>query len=210
MKKVNSSLLLVTLTSVGLLLAVLWPRQKTYVPKPKGYPRIVLPEHVYVPLSGDFPYLFEVSQHAVVTPDNSPRAEKYWLNIHYPAFEADIQLTYKPVKGQDRLLREYFDDAFKLTAKHQVKASAIQEHLVKTSQGHIAVVAELEGQVPSQMQFHTTDTTHHFLRGALYFNTATQNDYLSPIIDFIKQDILHLLHTLRWKAVAQSAESKSR
>ena len=208
MKKANYSLLLVGLTSVGLLLAVLWPTQKAYVPKPKGHPRIMLPEHIYVPLLGDFPYFFEVSQHAVVTPDRSPRAEKYWLNIHYPAFEADIQLTYKPLQGDSRLLRKYFDDAFELTAKHQVKASAIQERLVKTPQGHIAVVAELEGQVPSQMQFHTTDTTLHFLRGALYFNTATQNDYLAPIIDFIKKDILHLLHTLQWRAMPQSAESK--
>jgi hypothetical protein len=49
------------------------------------------------------------------------------------------------------------------------------------------------------MQFFTSDSTRHFLRGAVYVNTATQNDSLAPIIDFIKQDALHLVKTLQWK-----------
>ena len=60
-------------------------------------------------------------------------------------------------------------------------------------------MAELSGQVPSQVQFYTTDMAQHFLRGALYFNTATQNDYLAPVIAFIKEDIIHMIQTLEWK-----------
>lgn len=173
--------------------------QATYVPKPPGYPRIVLPPHAYTSLQGSFPYTFEVSQHAIVTQDTSPNAESYWINICYPAFEAKIQLTYKPVKNNPQLLREYCTDAYKLTAKHQIKASSIQEKSLKSKQGHTAIMAELRGEVPSQVQFYTTDMAHHFLRGALYFNTATQNDYLAPIIDFIREDIIHLIQTLTWK-----------
>ena len=168
-----------------------------YVPKPYGHPRIVLPEHVYVRLTG-FPYSFDVSQHAVVVPDTSDRAESYWINIRYPAFDAEIQVTYKPVHNDLQRLREFYHDAYTLTAKHQVKAHAIQEKVLKTPEGHSVVVAELYGQVPSPIQFHTTDTAQHFLRGALYFKTATQNDYLAPVIDFIKEDIAHLIHTLEW------------
>jgi gliding motility-associated lipoprotein GldD len=186
---------------VTVLSASLWflLRKETYVPKPPGYPRIVLPAHAYIPLPGSFPYTFEVSKHAVVTQDTSPKAEKYWINIHYPSFEADIQLTYKPVMNSPKLLRAYCSDAYKLTTKHQIKASAIQEKSFKTRQGHTVIMAELSGQVPSQVQFYITDKKHHFLRGALYFNTASQNDYLEPIIAFIKQDITHMLHTLVWK-----------
>jgi len=169
------------------------------VPKPPGHPRIVLPAHAYTPLQGAFPYTFEVSQHAVVTQDTSPRAEKYWINIYYPAFEANIRLTYKPVRNSPQLLREYFSDAYKLTAKHQIKASSIQEKSFTTRQGHPAIMAELCGQVPSQVQFYTTDMARHFLRGALYFDTATQNDYLAPVIAFIREDIIHLIQTLEWK-----------
>ncbi len=177
-----------------------WKRERlAYVPKPLGYPRIFLPTHVYKPLPGSFPYTFEVSQHAVITEDTSPKAEKYWINICYPDFEAEIQLTYKPVKNNPSLLREYCADAYKLTAKHQVKATAIQEERLQTKQGYPVIMAELSGEVPSQVQFYTTDMKHHFLRGALYFNTATQNDYLAPVIAFIKEDIMHLIKTLEWK-----------
>jgi hypothetical protein len=49
------------------------------------------------------------------------------------------------------------------------------------------------------VHFVTTDSTTNFLRGALYFNTATDNDSLQPIITYIRHDILHLLNTLKWR-----------
>ncbi len=180
----------------------LWLRWRTtphWLPKPYGHPRIVLPAHDYVRLQGaGYPYSFEVSRHAAVVPDASDRAEPWWITIVYPALGAEIQLTYKPVGHDPQLLRTYCNDAYRLTAKHQVMAHAIREKTLKTPQGHTAVVAELYGPVPSQMQFHTSDTVNHFLRGALYFSTATQNDYLAPIIDFVKEDIVHLIRTLEW------------
>lgn len=197
-KSIRFSLFLSLMAVLGTLLY--WQlKQDGYLPKPPGYPRIILPTHEYTSLKEDFPYNFEVSQHAIVTKDTSPNAEPYWINIEYPAFEARIQLTYKPVKNNPQLLREYFADAYRLTAKHQVKASAIQEKGFKTLQGHPTILAELSGEVPSQVQFYTSDRAHHFLRGALYFNTATQNDYLAPVIAFIKEDIIHLIQTLTWE-----------
>ena len=57
----------------------------------------------------------------------------------------------------------------------------------------------LQGEVPSQFQFFSTDSVHHFIRGALYFNTATKNDSLAPSIEFVKMDIIHMLNTLEWR-----------
>ena len=188
-----------------LLLAVLglwlwWHQgQENYLPKPPGYPRIELPTHTYAPLQGAFPYQFEISQHATVVLGNATKVEKYWIDIYYPIFDATIKLTYKPVRNNPQLLHEYCADAYKLTAKHQVKASSIKETTFKTSQGYVALLTDLQGEVPSQVQFYTTDMAHHFLRGALYFNTATQNDYLAPVITFIRQDIIHLIQTLEWR-----------
>ena len=83
--------------------------------------------------------------------------------------------------------------------KHNVKAYGIEESLIRIPNGQIASVTELEGEVPTQFQFFTSDSTHHFFRGALYFNTATQNDSLAPIIEFIKKDMIHLLNSFEWK-----------
>jgi gliding motility-associated lipoprotein GldD len=53
--------------------------------------------------------------------------------------------------------------------------------------------------VATSFQFYTTDSTKHFLRGAVYVKTATANDSLAPIIHFLKQDAIHLIQTLEWK-----------
>ena len=91
------------------------------------------------------------------------------------------------------------NDAYKLTAKHQIKAYAINEVITVTPSGKTAVIAELEGEVPSQFQFTITDSTENFIRGALYFNTKVQNDSLAPAIEFMKRDIMHMINTLEWK-----------
>lgn len=176
-------------------------REHNYLPKPFGYQRIVLPVHEYQSMPDSLPYSFEFSRYAILVEDTCSVTEPYWINVHYPDFMADIQLTYKPVNNNAQLLREYLQDAYSLTVKHCIKASAIEERILKTLRGHIVVVAELSGQVPTQCQFYTTDSVDHFLRGALYFRTASQNDSLAPIIEFIKQDILHMLNTLVWKDV---------
>ena len=170
-----------------------------YVPKPRGYNRIDLPEHAYVSLPDTFPYDFDYSTHARIKPDSSWIAERYWVNIYYPELDANVQLTYKPVEGSEQKLKEHLRDSYKLTSKHQIKASAIEETVIKTPSGKTAVVQELSGEVPTQFQFFITDSTRHFLRGALYFRTATQNDSLEPVIEYVKKDIIHMLNTLEWK-----------
>lgn len=173
--------------------------ESSYAPKPKGYNRIDLPDHQYRPIDDSYPYRFEYSTHAQVKPDTSWMSEPYWIHLEYNDLGADVQLTYKALGKDRQKLRELLDDSYKLTSKHQIKAYAIDESVLQTPKGHTAVVAELSGEVPSQFQFFSTDSSRHFLRGALYFPMATKNDSLQPIIDFIKVDIIHLLNTLEWK-----------
>ncbi|GAB3202611.1 gliding motility-associated lipoprotein GldD [Pontibacter aydingkolensis] len=170
-----------------------------YTPKPKGYNRIDLPSQTYQQLQAEHPYTFEFSEHAKIRPDSSTIAQPHWIHILYPGMGADVQLTYKNLKGNTEALNAMIEDARKLTGKHQIKAYSIEEAEVRTPSGDIASVFELEGEVPSQFQFYVTDSTTHFLRGALYFRTATQNDSLAPIIEFVKKDIIHMLNTLQWK-----------
>lgn len=170
-----------------------------HMPKPKGYNRITLPDHTYQPLPDTFPYGFEYSKHARLLRDSSWIAEPYWIDLYYPGFKASIEISYKPIKRSEKLLREYLATSYKLTSKHEIKAYAIDESIFKTKSGKTAVIARLQGEVPSQYQFFVTDSTDHFLRGALYFNTATKNDSLAPVISYVHEDIMHLLNTLQWR-----------
>lgn len=187
------------LLCISLLLASLWSCEEEYFPKPKGYNRIDLPEHSYQSLPDSLPYAFEFSREAKILKDSSWMAERYWIDLYYPYFDCNIQITYKPIMGQEKLLREYLTDAYKLTNKHNIKAYAIDYMVMPTAKGKVAAVAQLEGEVPTQSQFFITDSTEHFLRGALYFRTATANDSLAPVINWVNEDIQHMLHTLDWK-----------
>jgi gliding motility-associated lipoprotein GldD len=171
--------------------------EQDFLPKPKGFNRIALPEVTYQALPDTLPYQFDYSQHAHLLPDTSWISERYWVDIYYPYFDAFIQLTYKPI-NKDSLVEGYLDDSYRLTSQHNVKAYAIEERILYLKSGNIASVTELEGDVPTQFQFHITDSTRHFLRGALYFKTATKNDSLAPAIEFIKNDMVHMLNTLEW------------
>jgi gliding motility-associated lipoprotein GldD len=172
---------------------------RDYLPKPLGYNRLTLPEPAYRPLPDSLPYAFEYSRHARLLADTSWLREKFWIEIYYPDLKANIHVTYKRIHKNNQLLKEFLNDAYTLTAKHQVKAYAINEVITTTPSGKTAVIAELEGEVPSQFQFTITDSTDNFLRGALYFNTKVANDSLAPAIEYMKKDIMHMINTLEWK-----------
>ncbi|MBX0292823.1 gliding motility lipoprotein GldD [Hymenobacter sp. HSC-4F20] len=170
-----------------------------FTPKPKGYNRIDLPAHAYQPLGPGHPYQFEYSRYAKVLRDSSYLARPHWINVYYPALQANIQITYSNIAGKPQLYHKMLEDARKLTSKHEIKATAIDENVLKTPGGLRVSVFELQGEVPSQFQFYTTDSTTHFFRGALYFRTATANDSLAPVIEYVKQDIVRMLNTLKYQ-----------
>jgi len=182
-----------------LLILLITSCTKDYQPKPKGYNRLVLPKQEYQLSPDSLPYKFEYSKHARLLRDSSWMSERYWVEIYYPELKANVHITYKKLDNKDQFLKELLNDAYNLTSKQQIKASAIDEIIVVTPSGKTAVIAEIAGEVPSQFQFTMTDSSQNFLRGALYFNTRVQNDSLAPAIDFMKKETLHFINTLEWK-----------
>lgn len=172
---------------------------KDYQPKPKGYNRLVLPAQQYRLSPDSLPYQFEYSTSARLLRDSSWISEKYWIEIYYPSLKANIHITYKRLNNKEDLLKALLNDSYNLTSKQQIKASAIDELITVTPSGKTAVIAEIAGEVPTQLQFTMTDSSRNFLRGALYFNTAVQNDSLAPAIEFMKKETLHFINTVQWK-----------
>lgn len=171
---------------------------RDFGPKPLGYNRLNLPEAGYTASPDTLPYQFEYSKHARFLKDTSWLRHKHWVEIYYPELKANIHITYKRITSEADL-REYLGDAFTLTAKHQIKASGIDEIIITTPSGKTAAIAEVNGEVPSQLQFTITDSTRHFLRGAVYFFTHVNNDSLAPAIEYVKKDAMHLVNTVKWK-----------
>ncbi len=180
--------------------------RERYIPRPRGYYRIAIPEAKYELWEGkwdeanrmfyEYPYAFCGSSNAEYVYRTAPN-EKYWLDIVYPAFNARIHCTYYPVKNN---LRELSDDAQNFVYKHAGKASAIPEQGYANEEARVyGVFFELVGNTASPYQFYLTDSTRHFFRGAVYFNCTPNQDSLAPVINYLQQDVRYLIETFRWQ-----------
>ncbi len=169
-----------------------------HTPKPRGYMRIDLPEKAYVAAETDCPFAFEIPVYANFEPDRRPTSSPCWFDLHVPQFKARVHFSYKPVNGN---LDEYLDDARAMTNKHISKASGIEERVIINPEDKVyGMYWKVAGSgAASAIQLYLTDSTTHFLRGALYFNTVPNNDSLAPVIDFIDRDLQHMVETFRWK-----------
>lgn len=118
-------------------------------------------------------------------------------NLYYPQFKCAVHLTYKQV--EDKLL-DYTKESRELAYYHIAKADDIQESaIVNLKERVFGYSFDLEGATASNYQFILTDSTQHFVRGAMYFNVAPNPDSLAPVTEYVKEDISHLLSTFRWK-----------
>lgn len=171
---------------------------ETPAPKPRGYFRIDLPEREYRLLDSIFPYSFEYPVYARITKDIHAPNEANWINIDFPRFKGRVHLSYKPVNNN---LGIFTEDAHALVMKHIPKASAIEEVRIQNKDHNVyGLIYDIKGTgAASTYQFYVTDSSSHFLRGALYFSALPNNDSLAPVIGFIKADIQHMLETLKWK-----------
>lgn len=182
---------------VALLVVALSSCKNDYVPKPRGYFRIDLPEKEYRNSPEELPYKFEYPKYAYLQEHaNSPK-KNYWINLVYPSLKAKVHLSYKPVEGN---IADYLNDARGFVYKHTIKADAISEvPYINNEKKIYSLLYEIKGDAASNTQFYITDSTNHFIRGALYFNVVPNKDSLDPVINYINADLKHLIETFEWK-----------
>jgi gliding motility-associated lipoprotein GldD len=173
-----------------------------YTPKPTGYFKIEFPQHQYQQFNqAGFPYTFEYPVYANIIRDTTFFDDKpenpYWINIDFPRFNARIYVSYKEIgpNSFDKLK----DDAFKMTFKHSYKATSIDDSVMETPLGVSGVFFNVGGNAATAKQFYVTDSVKHFLRGALYFDTAPNEDSLGIVNQFLQEDMRHIINTLQWK-----------
>lgn len=184
-----------------------------YTPKRRGYFKIDFPQRQYQTFDQPgFPYSFEYPVYANIVRDSSffdtVPENPYWINIDFPRFNARIYISYKDIgKNKFEKLRE---DAFKMTFKHTYKASSIDQTVIQTPNGIGGIYFNVGGNAATANQFFLTDTTRHFLRGALYFDTTPNEDSLGIVNQFLEKDMQHLINTFRWKNTGPSTAAAER
>jgi gliding motility-associated lipoprotein GldD len=186
------------LSLIIFILAMFPGCQPDYTPKPRGYFRIDVPRHAYRAFDSAYPYTFEYPVYARLSPDTSGLAEPWWINVVFPEFRAQVHLSYKLISHN---LSTYLEDSRTLVNKHIPKATAItQREFLNCGDRVFGLTFAIRGtEAASPYQFYVTDSVSRFVRGALYFYVPPNNDSLAPVIDFLKEDIDHMISTFRWK-----------
>lgn len=201
MSRFPKTVLTILLASIGLVLfsSCKDDEDEVFIPKPKGYFRIALPAKAYRLYDSLCPYSFEIPTYSFINNDKHKGADPCWININFPKFNAQIHLSYKNVTNNlDTLLAQSRDFA----VKHQIKATGLDETIIiRDSAGVYGLVYDIAGNTASNLQFYLTDSTHHFMRGALYFNSVPNIDSQKVVVDFIRKDVVHMIQTFQWKGV---------
>jgi gliding motility-associated lipoprotein GldD len=124
-------------------------------------------------------------------------SEHCWINILFPVYGGTIHISYKEVSKN---LDMYVEDSRNLAYKHTIKADAIRETVyADPGKSVYGILYDIKGDAASSVQFFLTDSSTHFLRGSLYLNTVPDKDSLSPVINFFREDIVHLMESFEWK-----------
>ena len=192
----------ILLTVLMLLLTTLLAAcgHNDYTPKPVGYIRIDLPEKHYETYDdARLPFTFEKASDAEVVWKKDNARSRY-VDLTYPQFHGVVFLSYNALRGREEL-KGQIDTSYHLLKIHFDHSSGLDEQQFFNEPDHVyGTTCQIKGQnVASTYQFWLTDSTHHFLRGALFVDCTPNNDSLAPILEYLQSDIQHLIETVKWK-----------
>jgi gliding motility-associated lipoprotein GldD len=178
------------------------------IPKPRVYPKVNYPERNYVkmdtgmcPFSFEYPDYMEYKQEKLSL--NNFESHPCWFNLKFPSLNGDIHFTYTPLGPADSLesqLFKIYNDAYRMAQEHVSKANGIEDLLINNPEkGIYGVLFSLEGSVASTFQIVVTDSMHHAVRAALYFNNRPAPDSMAPVVDFLRTDMMGMLNSFEWE-----------
>ena len=177
--------------------------EQVNTPKPRMYPRIIYPTQSYDHFLLDIcNFTFEKPEYAKVKTGikffDEESSHPCWFDLELEDFKGSIHFSYNPIqdsKSFDKLV----SDAFRIVEQHNSKAEYREEIRIANANGVNGLLFKLEGPVASPINFFLTDTTNHFVRASLYFNSAVDPDSIAPVLDFVSTDIYKIMETFEWK-----------
>lgn len=181
--------------------------EKILIPKPRMYPKITWPERTNIAYQNvDCGFTFSYPNYFNYVPytSNKPLEESNgcWFNLTSTSLNSTIFFSYYSIQTREDLDKQ-INDAFEMVGKHNIKANARSETIFTSpatpdNLGVSCMLFEISGPVATPMQFFMTDSTNHFLRASLYFNSTVNPDSTQVVYDFIKEDVVELIESFEW------------
>lgn len=175
---------------------------KVYTPKPRMYPRVMYPEKAYEPLTMEgCNFTFEKPVYTKINRDVNFFEEEAlhpcWFDLKFKDLNGALYFSYTPIDNNNTI-EKLVSDAFRIVQEHNVKAEYRDEKIITNQYGANGLKFNIEGPVASPVNFYFTDEKNHFLRAALYFKSKVNPDSLAPILNFVEEDINHIIETFKW------------
>lgn len=172
-------------------------------PRPRAYPKVHYPEYNWVEFNDrDCPFTFRYPDYMEIRKDKdffgAAPPHDCWLDLHIPAFGADIHCTYSPIKNYNAF-QMMVQDAFRFANEQNRRANYIEDFKIQLPNGVGGMAFNMEGPSASPFQFFLTDSTTHFFRGSVYFNTRPNPDSLAPVAAFVKADLMQIIASFSWQ-----------
>ncbi len=179
-----------------LLILAFFGCQNVSVPKPKAFLTLDYPPAIYETVKINLPWTFdknEFSELEVSKKNNQIEG----VNLNYKPLNAVIFMSYKPVKNN---FKDLVQSSLAITQQHAKVAHGVSEKEFQNGNKKVyGKIYDLSGPVASQIQFYASDSTNHFLSGAVYFNIKPNYDSIFPATRYLQKDIVRLMESLEWE-----------
>lgn len=166
------------------------------IPKPKAYFKIEPYDTVYKQFS-ELPLTLMVNDSAqcYLVNDSTKATGSEWINIYYPRYKATLFCSYVPVTKQS--LNKHIGNRIQrimLNAGQEIPRNIIFQDTIHNMSASVYFTS---AESISPLQFLVTDSTSYLFSGALYFSDKVKDDSISPVIDYITDDVMYMLQTLK-------------
>lgn len=170
--------------------------REAIVPKPNAFLSLKYPDAFYQKIALNQPFKFDKNKLAVVEGIQYKESSQS-LNLNYPLLKAKLYLSYHPLNEN---LARYVSETEFTTKNHAKVAHQVTEQKFENLRTNVfGKMYELTGPVASQCQFYVTDSSQHFLTGALYFKVKPNYDSILPAVRYLQKDMIRLVESLEWK-----------
>lgn len=166
------------------------------IPKPKAYFKIEPYDTAYKQFD-KLPLTLMVNDSAKcsLVNDSTKANGSEWINIYYPRYKATLFCSYLPITKES--LQKHIDNRMQriiLNAGQEIPRNIVFQDTIRKMSASVYFTSS---ESISPLQFIATDSTSYLFSGALYFNDKVKGDSISPVIDYITDDVMHMLQTIK-------------
>ena len=185
---------------ICVIFIVLFGCENYFLPKQSAYLRLDYPKPEYKLINDkDFPFFFEANTRLSEISDIDINLRSIDFIINYNQLNAQINFQYKNVNSSEKL-NAYILDLKRTIETHSMMANSVKIKDYSLKEKNIfGRIFDLSGNVASPYQFYLTDSINNIISGLVYFNIKPNYDSILPAINYIENDIIHLIESFNWR-----------